>query len=237
VDDATSRLQLLRFVEGESTFDYMQATKQYIERYGKPVAFYSDRHTVFHINKRSAVGGTGMTQYGRALHELGIDIMCANTPAAKGRVERAHGKLQDRLVKEMRLEGISSIGQANAWIDGFVEFYNARFSKPPSVPVDVHRPVMHYENLDDIFTWQEIRTLSVSLTLQHDKVLYLIPRIASAKVLPVGVVASAEMLPAIAPATMASPLPRRGYGHQDDALGAGRTYQRSPATLQCRNRC
>jgi transposase len=174
VDDATSRLQLLRFVEGESTFDYMRATKQYIQRYGKPVAFYSDRHTVFHINKRSAVGGTGMTQYGRATHELGIDIMCANTPAAKGRVERAHGTLQDRLVKEMRLEGISSIGQANAWIDGFVEFYNARFSKPPSVPVDVHRPVMHYENLDDIFTWQEIRTLSVSLTLQYDKVLYLI---------------------------------------------------------------
>jgi hypothetical protein len=89
VDDATSRLQLLRFVEGESTLRYMQATKTYIEQYGKPVAFYSDKHTVFHINKRSAVGGNGMTQYGRALHELGIEIICANTPAAKGRVERA----------------------------------------------------------------------------------------------------------------------------------------------------
>jgi len=81
-------MQLLRFVEGESTFDYMQATKLYIERYGKPVAFYSDKHTVFHINKRSGVRGNGMTQYSRALHELGIEIMCANTPAAKGRVER-----------------------------------------------------------------------------------------------------------------------------------------------------
>jgi hypothetical protein len=88
VDDATSRLQLLRFVEGESTFDYMQATKTYIERYGKPVAFYSDKHTNFHVNKRSGIGGNGMTQYGRALHELGIEILCANTPAAKGRVER-----------------------------------------------------------------------------------------------------------------------------------------------------
>lgn len=68
----------------------------YIERYGKPVAFYSDKHTVFHVNKRSGVGGNGMTQYGRALHELGIEFMCANTPAAKGRVERAHGTLQDR---------------------------------------------------------------------------------------------------------------------------------------------
>jgi len=127
VDDATSRLQLLRFVEGESTFDYMQATKLYIERYGKPVAFYSDKHTVFHVNKRSSVGGNGMTQYGRALHELGITIICANTAAAKGRVERAHGTLQDRLVKEMRLEGISTIFDANAWIDGFLETYNARF--------------------------------------------------------------------------------------------------------------
>ena len=174
VDDATSRLQLLRFVEGESTFDYMQATKRYIERYGKPVAFYSDKHTVFHVNKRSGVGGNGMTQYGRALHEIGIQIMCANTPAAKGRVERAHGTLQDRLVKEMRLEGISTMADANAWIDGFVETYNVRFSRAPALPVNVHRPLMDYENLDDTFTWQEQRTLSASLTLQYDKVLYLV---------------------------------------------------------------
>ena len=174
VDDATSRLQLLRFVEGESTFDYMQATKTYIERYGKPVAFYSDKHTVFHVNKRSGVGGNGMTQYGRALHELGIEIICANTAAAKGRVERAHGTLQDRLVKEMRLEGISSIPDANAWIDGFLETYNARFSKPPGLPINLHRPLMDFEDLDDTFTWQEQRSLSASLTLQYDKVLYLV---------------------------------------------------------------
>jgi len=77
-----------------------------------------------------------MTQYGRALHELGIEIMCDNTPAAKGRVERAHGTLQDRLVKEMRLEGISTINDANNWIEQFVEIYNARFSKAPALPVD-----------------------------------------------------------------------------------------------------
>lgn len=79
------------------------------------------------VNKRSGVGGNGMTQYGRALHELGIEIMCANTPAAKGRVERTHGTLQDRLVKEMRLEGISTIADANEWIDQFLESHNARF--------------------------------------------------------------------------------------------------------------
>jgi len=174
VDDATSRLQLLRFVEGESTFDYMQATRTYIERYGKPVAFYSDKHTVFHVNKRSGIGGNGMTQFGRALHELGIEILCANTPAAKGRVERAHGTLQDRLVKEMRLEGISSIADANAWIDGFVDTYNARFSKPAGLPINLHRPLLDFEDLDDTFTWQEQRSLSASLTLQYDKVLYLV---------------------------------------------------------------
>jgi hypothetical protein len=141
----------------------MQATKSYIERYGKPVAFYSDKHTVFHVNKRSGVGGNGMTQYGRALHELCIEIMCANTPAAKGRVERAHGPLQDRLVKEMRLEGISTINDANSWIDHFVEIYNARLSKAPALPVNVHRPLMDYENLDETFTWQEQRSLSAAL--------------------------------------------------------------------------
>jgi hypothetical protein len=80
-----------------------------------------------------------MTQYGRALHELGIEIMCANTPAAKGRVERAHGTLQDRLVKEMRLEGISTINDANSWIDHFVEIYNARFSKALAASTCVSR--------------------------------------------------------------------------------------------------
>jgi hypothetical protein len=174
VDDASSRLQLLRFVEGESTFDYMAATKDYLRRYGKPVAFYSDKHAVFHNNKRAGIAGTGMTQYGRALHELNIEVLCANTPAAKGRVERAHGTLQDRLVKEMRLEGISSIADANAWIDAFVDDYNVRFAKAPQLPHDVHRPLQPYENLDEIFTWQEQRTLSASLTLQYDKVLYLI---------------------------------------------------------------
>jgi len=74
----------------------------------------------------------------------------------------------------MRLEGISSIPEANAWIDSFLEIYNARFSKPPALPVNVHRPLMDYENLDDSFTWQEQRSLSMALTLQYDKVLYLV---------------------------------------------------------------
>ena len=106
IDDATSRLMHLAFVKSESTFDYLRATRRYIEAHGKPVAFYSDKHGIFRVNARGAAGGNGMTQFGRALHALNIDIICANTSQAKGRVERAHKTLQDRLVKEMRLAGI-----------------------------------------------------------------------------------------------------------------------------------
>jgi transposase len=174
VDDATSRLQLIRFAEGESTFEYMEATKTYLTRYGKPVAFYSDKHTVFRVNKAGALQGTGMTQFGRALHELDVEIMCANTPAAKGRVERAHSTLQDRLVKELRLQRISTLREANAFAAAFIDDYNARFAKPAYLPHDVHRPLLAQESLDDTFTWQEQRSVSQALTLQYDKVMYLL---------------------------------------------------------------
>ena len=90
VDDATSRLMHLQFVESESTFAYFHAARAYLEGWGKPVAFYSDKHGVFRVNHPGALGGDGMTQFGRALHALNIDIICANSSPAKGRVERAH---------------------------------------------------------------------------------------------------------------------------------------------------
>jgi hypothetical protein len=105
VDDATSRLMQLRFVASESAFDYFRATRDYLETHGKPVAFYSDKHSIFRVNSKDAAGGDGVTQFGRALSKLNIDIICANSPQAKGRVERAFGTLQDRLVKELRLAG------------------------------------------------------------------------------------------------------------------------------------
>src|SRR5207342_2123905 len=94
VDDATSRLMHLKFVESESTFAYFHAARAYLEAWGKPIAFYSDKHGVFRVNQQGALGGDGMTQFGRALHALNIDIICANTSQAKGRVERAHKTLQ-----------------------------------------------------------------------------------------------------------------------------------------------
>jgi hypothetical protein len=174
IDDATSRLMHLQFVETESTFDYFKATRTYLERYGKPIAFYSDKHGVFRVNKTDAVGGDGMTQFGRALDALNIDIICANSSQAKGRVERANGTLQDRLVKEMRLRGIDTIASGNAFLPIFMDAHNARFAKAPFDDRDLHRPLAAHDDLDDAFAWKEERTVSMSLTLQYDKVLFIL---------------------------------------------------------------
>src|SRR6476646_5760647 len=174
IDDATSRLMHLQFVETESTFDYFEATRAYLERYGKPIAFYSDKHAVFRVNKKDAAGGDGMTQFGRALHALNIDIICANSSQAKGRVERANGTLQDRLVKELRLAGVASIVAANAFLPAFITDYNARFGKEPFDERDLHRLLTGDDDLDDAFAWKEERTLSKNLTLQYDKVLFIL---------------------------------------------------------------
>lgn len=174
IDDATSRLMHLRFVESESTFAYFHAARAYLEAWGKPVAFYSDKHGVFRVNHPGALGGDGMTQFGRALHALNIDIICANSSQAKGRVERAHRTLQDRLVKEMRLAGASTLAEGNALLPAFMADYNARFAKPPADTKDLHRPLRAGDDLDDAFAWKEERTLSQALTLQYDKVLFIL---------------------------------------------------------------
>lgn len=174
VDDATSRLMQLRFVKSESTFTYFEATRGYLEKHGKPLALYSDKASVFRINNKNATGGDGYTQFGRAMHELNIQTICANTSSAKGRVERAHLTLQDRLVKELRLRGISSVDAANDFADEFMTDYNRRFGKAPRHDFDVHRPLETDDDLTAFFTWREPRRVSKSLTVQYDKVLYLI---------------------------------------------------------------
>jgi winged helix-turn helix protein len=174
VDDATSRLMQLRFVASESAFDYLRTTRAYLEAHGKPVAFYSDRHNIFRVNAKDAVGGDGITQFGRVLSALNIDIICANSPQAKGRIERAFGTLQDRMVKELRLAEISTIAAANAWLPGFVDDYNKRFGRPPSNTKDLHRPLTVADNLDEIMAWREVRTVTHALTLHYDRMLLLL---------------------------------------------------------------
>jgi len=172
VDDATSRLMTLRFVVSESAFDYFRTTRAYLEAHGKPVAFYSDKHNIFRVN--NGEGGERVTQFSRALEALNIDIICANSPQAKGRVERAFGTLQDRLVKELRLDGISSIDAANAWLPGFIASHNARFGREPANAKDLHRKLTAADDLDEILAWREERTVTQNLTLHYDRMMLIL---------------------------------------------------------------
>mgnify|MGYP006163542321 CR=1 FL=1 len=110
------RLAMLDMDYGIST--YFEALELYLQNHGMPVAFYSDKHSVFRVAKKEAKGGQGMTQFGRALCELNIEILCANSSQAKGRVERKNRTLQDRLVKEMRLDGVTGMKAGNDWLPG-----------------------------------------------------------------------------------------------------------------------
>jgi hypothetical protein len=178
VDDATSRLMWLMFTTTESTFTYFEAMRDYLGRYGKPLALYGDKASIFRVNRSGSVNGVDNTQFSRALYELNIDGICANTPAAKGRVQRAHRTLQDRLVKELRLAGISSIEAANDAMPAFIEAYNRKFAKVPRDKHDAHRPVRDEEDLDQIFAWRELRKVSKNLTLHYERKLYVLRDIA-----------------------------------------------------------
>ena len=174
VDDATSRLMHLRFVASESTFDYFESTRQYLQEHGKPVTFYSDKASIFRVNAKQPRGGDGYTQFARAMGELNIGILCANTPQAKGRVERAHLTLQDRLVKELRLRDITTIEAANRFVPRFIADYNRRFAREPASQHNAHRPVAPYEDLNVIFRWKEKRKLTNNLTLHYKRSFYLV---------------------------------------------------------------
>jgi transposase len=174
IDDATSRLMHLYFTYSESTFSYFEATRAYLELHGKPLAFYSDKATVFRNNQKDAKGGVGHTQFGRAMFDLNIESICANSSQAKGRVERANLTLQDRLVKEMRLRNISTMAAGNEYAPAFISDFNQRFAKPPRNDFDVHRLVRDDEDLGLIFTVRDKRTVSSRLTLQVNHSLYML---------------------------------------------------------------
>jgi hypothetical protein len=186
VDDATSRLMQLRFVTSESVFDYFR-TRAYLEQHGKPVAFYSDKHGIFRVNSKDAAGGDGVTQFGRALLALNIDIICANSPQAKGRI--ALRQAQERVwyaagsngqepalakAGEPRLAGVSSIAAANGWLPGFITAYNTRFGRDPANTKDLHRPLAPADDLDEILAWREERTVTRNLTLHYDRMMLLL---------------------------------------------------------------
>ena len=170
VDDATGRLMQLHFVRSESAFTYFEALALYLTHHGAPIAFYSDKHSVFRVARQDAKGGQGMTQFGRALCELNIEILCANSSQAKGRVERMNRTLQDRLIKELRLAGIDTMEAGNAFLPGFMEAYNARFAVVPARPDDVHRPMnLAPDRLAEILCKREQRYVGAQLTFSFER--------------------------------------------------------------------
>lgn len=175
IDDATSELLALRFVSAETTEGYMTVLREYLERHGRPVALYSDRHSIFRVNHPEHEGE--LTQFSRALKTLDIEPIHAHTPQAKGRVERANQTLQDRLVKELRLQGIDDMQAANAFLPTFMAAYNQRFAKAAQNGDDAHRPVLHdAAELALILCLQHTRKLSRNLSFRFHNSEYQITR-------------------------------------------------------------
>ena len=173
IDDATSQIVHGKFVRYEGTFPLFGAAGEYFHIYGKPLAFYVDRHSTFKINRQANIeeelrDKTEMSQFQRAMEELNIEVIFALSPQAKGRVERLFGTLQDRLVKEMRLLGISTMDEGNKFLkEIYIPKHNTRFSVLPKDKANMHRPLLPSDDLARIFTLQSKRMVSHNLAVQY----------------------------------------------------------------------
>jgi Bacterial regulatory protein, Fis family./Integrase core domain. len=188
VDDATNTFSV-KFSKSETTQDYFKLLDEYINQYGLPLAIYADKHSIFRVNTPSNLDlrkpgkhdkYEGLTQFGRACKELGIELIFANTAQAKGRVEKVNFTFQDRLIKEMRLEGISSIADANNFAPKYMKKFNKMFSKPPKSGVDMHKKLNKDIDLSNILCIKEARILSKNLTFQYNNTIFQIKTIRSA---------------------------------------------------------
>src|SRR4030042_6235159 len=152
IDDATSKVSG-RFYEYEGTIPALDSFKRYIQKHGLPMSVYLDRHTTYKSTAKASIQDdlnekVPLSEFERALKELEVKVIHANSPQAKGRVERLFGTLQDRLVKEMRLRGIQAIEEGNAFLKQYLPIYNRRFSVPPRERDNVHRSLPKGFNLD-----------------------------------------------------------------------------------------
>ena len=169
VDDATSRLRA-RFSEEETTLAAYVIFAAYVRCHGRPAALYVDRDSIYRTERKPEIseqlrGEQAMTQFARAMQTLDVQLIFAYSPQAKGRVERNHGTLQDRLIKEMRLAGINTLEAANQFLEEkFLPAYNARFMVPPAVTADLHRPIGPAA-LHDALSWEETRVVRGDWTL------------------------------------------------------------------------
>jgi len=166
VDDATCKLKMLKFVNHETTKSIMSAMQEYLKKHGRPVSFYVDHHGVYSVNLNNP-DKEKITQVGRALKQLGINLILANSPQAKGRVERMNATLQDRLVKELRLANISTMDEANEFVKKcFIPNFNDKFGKKPKDELNLHRSIEGYD-LSEIFSVQDLRTLQNDYTIRY----------------------------------------------------------------------
>jgi len=173
VDDATSSAQAL-FSEQETTWAAMDLLEQWVRRYGIPVALYVDRKSVYVTDREQTpaeqlAAMPALTQFGKACHKLGIRIIEAHSPQAKGRVERKHAVFQDRLIKEMRLEGLSAIETANRFVPGWIDRNNEQFAVSPKSEIDLHRPVPKDLDLRSVFCLEDERSISMDYCIRIKK--------------------------------------------------------------------
>jgi hypothetical protein len=145
---------------------------EYITRYGAPLAVYSDKHSIFRINHGQGTKKDNFTQFARALDELDIELIYANSPQAKGRVERTNQTLQDRLIKDMRLEGINNMADANKFLETYWDKYNEKFAVMPACSEEAHHAISPSVNLTKIFCVKEERVISKNHEFQFDNVIY-----------------------------------------------------------------
>jgi len=178
IDDATSRILYGEFVGVEDTQTLMRTTKRYIERYGRPVSFYVDKDSIYKINRQATIeeqlrDEQALTQFTRAMKELRIEVIWANSPQAKGRVERGFLTHQDRLVKELRLAKISTIREANRFLWGnYIPGHNERFAVEPENETDAHRRVLETQRLEQILSIQTQRSVGNDFTLRVQNLWY-----------------------------------------------------------------
>lgn len=178
IDDATSRIMDGAFVDYEGTFTLFETTEHYLKIYGKPLSLYVDRHSTFKINRQATIEEElrdflPQSQFGRAIDQLRIKLIFANSPEAKGRVERLFETLQDRLVKELRLEGISTKDEATRYFRKvYIPKHNNRFAVLPKDSTNMHRVLLPSDDLSRIFTIQTKRHVSKALVVQYKNTRY-----------------------------------------------------------------
>ena len=181
IDDATS-LGYARFVEQDSTEENLRVLWGYVERWGRPVEFYTDKHSLFTVNRprreaEDEAWPEALTQIGRALRELGIGWIAAHSPQAKGRIERFFGTAQDRLVKGLRLAGADDLAAAQAYLEqAYLPHWNQNFTVPPATPSDAHRPLRAEHELASILSLVEERLVTSDYTIRYGGKIYQIGR-------------------------------------------------------------